>query len=71
MYEKRYHDSVGVSDLYKMKDVVNITDDLSGKQIFVCPVNKFVYVHKYKQIASLVRSFIHNCNSTISYFIIT
>ena len=41
MYEKRYHDSVGVSDLYKMKDVVNITDDLSGKQIFACPQTNF------------------------------
>ncbi len=30
MYEKRYHDSIGVSDLYKMKDVVNISEDQSG-----------------------------------------
>jgi hypothetical protein len=30
MYEKRYHDSIGVSDLYKMKDVVNISEDMSG-----------------------------------------
>ena len=31
MYEKRYHDSIGVSDLYKMKDVVTIIDEPSGK----------------------------------------
>ena len=31
MYEKRYHDSIGVSDLYKMKDVVSITEEQSGK----------------------------------------
>lgn len=31
MYEKRYHDSVGISDLYKMKDVVAITEDASGE----------------------------------------
>ena len=30
MYEKRYHDSIGVSDLYKMKDVVTIHDEPSG-----------------------------------------
>ena len=30
MYEKRYHDSIGVSDLYKMKDVVTITEEHSG-----------------------------------------
>ena len=30
MYEKRYHDSIGVSDLYKMKDVVSITEEQSG-----------------------------------------
>ncbi len=32
MYEKRYHDSIGVSDLYKMKDVVNISEDMSGNR---------------------------------------
>ena len=32
MYEKRYHDSIGVSDLYKMKDVVTIIDEPSGKK---------------------------------------
>ena len=31
MYEKRYHDSIGVSDLYKMKDVVSITEEQSGE----------------------------------------
>lgn len=31
MYEKRYHDSIGVSDLYKMKDVVAISEEQSGK----------------------------------------
>ena len=30
MYEKRYHESIGVSDLYKMKDVVSVTEDISG-----------------------------------------
>jgi len=43
MYEKRYHDSVGISDLYKMKDVVAITEDASGKLSKTCkglrPVN--------------------------------
>ena len=29
MYEKRYHDSIGVSDLYKMKDV-SINEEQSG-----------------------------------------
>ena len=35
MYEKRYHDSIGVSDLYKMKDVVNISEDQSGKWLLI------------------------------------
>jgi hypothetical protein len=30
MYEKRYHDSIGVSDLYKMKDIVTISEEVSG-----------------------------------------
>ena len=34
MYEKRYHDSIGVSDLYKMKDVVTITEEHSGTFYF-------------------------------------
>ena len=34
MYEKRYHDSIGVSDLYKMKDVVTITEEHSGTYTF-------------------------------------
>lgn len=33
MYEKRYHDSIGVSDLYKMKDVVMITEEQSGRMV--------------------------------------
>lgn len=33
MYEKRYHDSIGVSDLYKMKDVVSITEEQSGRMV--------------------------------------
>ena len=38
MYEKRYHDSIGVSDLYKMKDVVNISEDQSGKRLLIYSV---------------------------------
>merc|ERR550534_2960995 len=33
MYEKRYHDSIGVSDLYKMKEVVSITEEQSGRMV--------------------------------------
>lgn len=32
MYEKRYHEPIGVSDLYKMKDVVVITEDGHGSR---------------------------------------
>ena len=38
MYEKRYHDSIGVSDLYKMKDVFNISEDQSGKWLLIYSV---------------------------------
>ena len=30
MYEKRFHDSIGVSDLYKMKDIVYVSDEPAG-----------------------------------------
>merc|ERR1712223_28465 len=33
MYEKRYHDSIGVSDLYKMKDVVTISEEHCGRMV--------------------------------------
>merc|ERR1711899_341181 len=39
MYEKRYHDSIGVSDLYKMKDVVTIIDEPSGRMVQLSGVN--------------------------------
>ena len=41
MYEKRYHDSIGVSDLYKMKDVVTITEEHSGTFYFRLPNLRF------------------------------
>ncbi|XP_059096874.1 meiosis regulator and mRNA stability factor 1-like [Tigriopus californicus] len=31
MFEKRYASSIGVSDLYKIKDVVSITEEVSGR----------------------------------------
>ncbi len=31
MFEKRFHASIGISDLYKMKEVVRITEEQSGK----------------------------------------
>jgi len=37
MYEKRYHEPIGVSDLYKMKDVVVITEDGHGRMIQLQP----------------------------------
>ena len=36
MFEKRYHGSIGVSDLYKMKDVVSITEEQTGTLISFC-----------------------------------
>jgi len=39
MFEKRYHMSVAVSDLYKMKDIINITEDSSGRMIELKPGN--------------------------------
>lgn len=37
MFERRFHDSVGVSDLYKMKDVVSISEDLTGRMVQLNP----------------------------------
>ena len=46
MYEKRYHDSIGVSDLYKMKDVVSITGTIwyvfHSKPIFIANLTSFL-----------------------------
>ena len=42
MYEKRYHDSIGVADLYKMKDVVVITEEASGKNF--SELSQFFYL---------------------------
>ena len=33
MFEKRYHASIGVSDLYKMKECVIITEEQSGRMV--------------------------------------
>lgn len=33
MYEKRFHDSIGVSDLYKMKDIVYVSDEPAGRMV--------------------------------------
>ena len=33
MFEKRYHASIGVSDLYKMKECVVITEEQSGRMV--------------------------------------
>ena len=49
MYEKRYHDSIGVSDLYKMKDVVTITEEHSGTFYFLLP-NLRLYSLFFKNI---------------------
>ena len=40
MFEKRYHDSIGVSDLYKMKDVVSITEEQTGKSKILFPTSR-------------------------------
>jgi len=38
MYEKRFHDSIGVSDLYKMKDIVMVTDEVeAGRMVALSP----------------------------------
>jgi hypothetical protein len=33
MFEKRYHASIGVSDLYKMKEVVTISEEPTGRMV--------------------------------------
>lgn len=35
MFEKRYHNSIGVSDLYKMREIVAITEEDTGLFIFL------------------------------------
>ncbi|CAB4057651.1 LKAP [Lepeophtheirus salmonis] len=33
MFEKRYHNSIGVSDLYKMKDFIVVSDEDNGRMV--------------------------------------
>ena len=33
MFEKRFHDSIGVSDLYKMKELVTVADESEGRMV--------------------------------------
>ena len=53
MYEKRYHDSIGVSELYKMKDVVGITEEETGRMVqlhlYQAGLSRFLYYNKCDQ----------------------
>jgi len=54
MFEKRYHDSIGVSDLYKMKDVVTITEEQTGRM---------VHLHMHHQSAVQSAQYLNGFNT--------
>ena len=56
MFEKRYHASIGVSDLYKMKECVIITEEQSGRmvQLSGAPYGTVSVGGSYNQVRSAI-----------------
>ena len=72
MFEKRYHASIGVSDLYKMKECVIITEEQSGRmvQLSGAPYGTVSVGGSYNQVRSAIGASMYRGNGNECTFFI-
>ena len=49
LYERRYHETIGVSEMYNMRDIITVSDNSTGRMVVLNP--------EYKNISQLELSF--------------